>query len=169
MRIGQSPWSEWTIDLIKGKDYFIASLGQYDSHGINGDTSSTSSRHTRYSGPESYANSTLILQMIRNPTFFLIDLRDIHECDGMIIYIRFVIKFGQDFEKDIGSTFYVILTFLVMRMNMYFILPIYERSLFVYMSWVSGCLVFGTTSFLHLLIDSLSDSNGCYSLTFRDR
>ena len=75
-----------------------------------------------------------MLQMIRNPTFFLIDLRDIHECDGMTIYIRFVIKFGQDFEKDIGSTFYVILTFLVMRMNMYFILPIYERSLFVYMS-----------------------------------
>ena len=147
MKIGQSPWSEWTIDLIKDKDYFIASLGQYDSYGINGDTSSTSSRHTRYSGPESYANITLMLQMIRNPTFFLIDLRDIHECDGMTIYIRFVIKFGQDFEKDIGSTFYVILTFLVMRMNMYFILPIYERSLFVYMNWVSGCLVFDTTSF----------------------
>ena len=169
MRIDQSLWSEWTIDLIKVKDYFIASLGQYDSHGINDDTSSTSWRHIRYSGPESYANITLMLEMIRNPTFFLIDLRDIHECDGMTIYIRFVIKFGQDFEKDIGSTFYVILTFPGMRMNMYFILPIYERSLFVYMSWVSGCLVFYIISLCIYLIVSLSDSNGCCTLTFRAR
>ena len=69
-----------------------------------------------------------ILQTIRNPTFFLIDLPDIHKCDGMTPSIYFVIKFGHDFEENAGSIFSVILTSPVTKMNICFTLPISEGS-----------------------------------------
>ena len=70
--------------------------------------------------------------MIQNAIIFLVELPGIRECGGMIIFILSATQLGWDFEEDIGSTFYVIMTLLVTTANMYFIWAIAKGSMHLY-------------------------------------
>ena len=70
--------------------------------------------------------------MTLNLNFFLIDILDIHVCDGMTTYVPFATKYGQNFEEGIGSISYVTMTCPNTKTNTYFILPISEGLILVY-------------------------------------
>ena len=64
--------------------------------------------------------------MIQNMMLCRAELSDIHEYDGMTTSCIFATKPGQNVEEDIGSIFYVIMIFQVMKTSKFFILPISE-------------------------------------------
>ena len=67
--------------------------------------------------------------MISNNMFLFAEFADIHEFDGMTMYIISALKLGHDFEEGTELIVYGIMTFPVTRTSMYFIFVIFEGSM----------------------------------------
>ena len=63
-------------------------------------------------------------------------------CDGMTTYVPFATKYGQNFEEGIGSISYVTMTCPNTKTNTYFILPISEGLILVYMHLIAVRCIF---------------------------